>query len=87
MRDSRIPSRGREGVRSHLLPGPGLRGAEAASPLSPYIQGLMQALLIAAEREDSVDTGLRSAAYEALNQIIRCSTEVLGAPGGTAVVD
>ncbi|KAH7429407.1 hypothetical protein KP509_09G046600 [Ceratopteris richardii] len=46
-----------------------------SSPLSPYIQGLIQMLLASVDREDAGESRLRTSAYETLNEIVRCSTE------------
>eukprot|EP00897_Mesotaenium_endlicherianum_P002367 jgi/Mesen1/2158/ME000152S01245 len=53
----------------------GYEGVEAASPLSPFFQGVVQALLATADREDAGDSRLRTSAYETLNEVVRCSTE------------
>lgn len=45
------------------------------SPLSPYMQNIMQALLETADREDAGEAMLRSSAYEALNEVVRCSAD------------
>lgn len=50
------------------------------SPLSPYFQSIVQALLAAADRPDAGggdggDTRLRTAAYETLNEVVRCSSD------------
>ena len=50
-------------------------GVEGISPLSPYFQNMVQALLATTDREDSGDARLRSSAYECLNEVVRCSTE------------
>jgi len=45
------------------------------SPLTPYFQSLLQGLLEAADRADNAQyTSLRSSAYEALNEVVRCSS-------------
>ncbi|CAN6467332.1 unnamed protein product [Victoria cruziana] len=48
---------------------------DSASPmnLSPYLHEMISALLSVADRKDAADSRLRSAAYETLNEIIRCS--------------
>jgi len=48
---------------------------DASSPMAPFFQTICQALLTAAEREDAADTRLRSSAYEALNEVVRCSND------------
>ncbi|KAI5077587.1 hypothetical protein GOP47_0007411 [Adiantum capillus-veneris] len=45
------------------------------SPLSPYLQGIIQMLLAATDREDAGESRLRTSSYETLNEIVRCSTE------------
>ena len=45
------------------------------SPLSPFFQSIIQALLVTTDREDAGDSRLRASAYETLNEIVRCSTE------------
>ncbi|XP_010912456.1 importin subunit beta-1 [Elaeis guineensis] len=46
-----------------------------ASPLSPYFQEIIQALLTVTHREDAGESRLRTAAYETLNEVVRCSTD------------
>lgn len=53
----------------------GYEQAEGSSPLTPFFESIVSVLLATAEREDAPDLRLRSAAYETLNQVIRCSTE------------
>ncbi|KAH7426527.1 hypothetical protein KP509_10G004800 [Ceratopteris richardii] len=47
----------------------------APCPLSPFLQNIIQALLVTTERDDAGDSRLRASAYETLNEIVRCSTE------------
>lgn len=47
----------------------------ATSPLSPFFQGIIEALLLTTDREDAGDSRLRASAYETLNEVVRCSTE------------
>ncbi|CAN1851595.1 Importin subunit beta-1 [Linum perenne] len=44
-------------------------------PLTPYFQDIAQSLLTASHREDVGKSRLRTAACEALNEVVRCSTE------------
>eukprot|EP00271_Cylindrocystis_brebissonii_P014951 TRINITY_DN366_c1_g1_i1.p1 TRINITY_DN366_c1_g1~~TRINITY_DN366_c1_g1_i1.p1 ORF type:complete len:871 (+),score=159.24 TRINITY_DN366_c1_g1_i1:222-2834(+) len=53
----------------------GYEGVEGASPLTPFFQNIIEALLAATDREDAADTRLRASAYETLNEVVRCSTE------------
>ncbi|KAL3653658.1 Importin subunit beta-1 [Castilleja foliolosa] len=46
-----------------------------ASPLTPYFQEIVQSLLNVTHREDAGESRLRTAAYETLNEVVRCSTE------------
>ncbi|CAI0544592.1 unnamed protein product [Linum tenue] len=46
-----------------------------SSPLTPYFQEIVQALLTVTHREDAGEGRLRTAAYETLNEVVRCSTE------------
>ncbi|KAJ7300086.1 hypothetical protein O6H91_19G031700 [Diphasiastrum complanatum] len=46
-----------------------------SSPLSPFFQNIVQALLATADREEAGDSRLRTSAYETLNEVVRCSTE------------
>eukprot|EP00899_Mesostigma_viride_P011808 jgi/Mesvir1/20628/Mv14854-RA.1 len=49
---------------------------QPTSPLSGVIfETIVQALLVASAREDTDDTRLRSAAYESLNEVVRCAAE------------
>ncbi|CAA0813032.1 Importin subunit beta-1 [Striga hermonthica] len=45
------------------------------SPLTPYFQEIVQSLLHVTHREDAGESRLRTAAYETLNEVVRCSTE------------
>lgn len=46
-----------------------------SSPLTPFFQEIVQALLTVTHREDAGESRLRSAAYETLNEVVRCSTD------------
>ncbi|KAJ4842329.1 Importin subunit beta-1 [Turnera subulata] len=46
-----------------------------SSPLTPYFQEIVQALLTVTHREDAGESRLRTAAYETLNEVVRCSTD------------
>ncbi|KAI9173477.1 hypothetical protein LWI28_022922 [Acer negundo] len=45
------------------------------SPLTPFFQEIVQALLTVSHREDAGESRLRTAAYETLNEVVRCSTD------------
>ncbi|KAK1325865.1 Transportin-1 [Acorus calamus] len=47
----------------------------SSSPLSPFFQDIIQALLTVTHREDAGESRLRTAAYEALNEVVRCSND------------
>jgi importin subunit beta-1 len=47
----------------------------APSPLSPFFQNIVQALLATTDREDAGDSRLRTSAYETLNEVVRISTQ------------
>ncbi|CAI8619622.1 unnamed protein product [Vicia faba] len=47
----------------------------ASSPLTPFFQEIVQALLTVTHREDTGESRLRTAAYEALNEVVRCSND------------
>ncbi|KAF5478034.1 importin subunit beta-1-like [Juglans microcarpa x Juglans regia] len=47
----------------------------SSSPLTPFFQEIVQALLTATHREDAGESRLRTAAYETLNEVVRCSTD------------
>jgi importin subunit beta-1 len=47
----------------------------ASSPLTPFFQEIVQSLLTATHREDAGESRLRTAAYEALNEVVRCSND------------
>ncbi|CAL4982818.1 unnamed protein product [Urochloa decumbens] len=49
--------------------------AGSVSPLSPFFQDIVQNLLMVTKREDARESRLRMAAYETLNEVVRCSTE------------
>ncbi|KAL5551558.1 hypothetical protein UlMin_001734 [Ulmus minor] len=46
-----------------------------SSPLTPFFQDIIQALLNVTHREDAGESRLRTAAYETLNEVVRCSTD------------
>ncbi|XP_047321231.1 importin subunit beta-1-like isoform X2 [Impatiens glandulifera] len=46
-----------------------------SSPLNAYFQEIVQALLTVTHREDGGESRLRTAAYETLNEVVRCSTD------------
>ncbi|XP_075648498.1 importin subunit beta-1 [Castanea sativa] len=46
-----------------------------SSPLTPFFQEIVQALLTVTHREDASESRLRTAAYETLNEVVRCSTD------------
>lgn len=46
-----------------------------SSPLSPFFKNIVEALLDTAHREDASESRLRTAAYETLNEVVRCSTK------------
>ncbi|KAL2542279.1 Importin subunit beta-1 [Abeliophyllum distichum] len=45
------------------------------SPLTPYFQEIVQSLLNVTHREDAGESRLRTAAYETLNEVVRCSSD------------
>ncbi|KAK7399076.1 hypothetical protein VNO78_10251 [Psophocarpus tetragonolobus] len=47
----------------------------ASSPLTPFFQEIVHALLTVTHREDAGESRLRTAAYEALNEVVRCSND------------
>ncbi|WOG97029.1 hypothetical protein DCAR_0416368 [Daucus carota subsp. sativus] len=53
----------------------GFEDVGSSSPLGPYFQEIVQALLTVSHREDAGESRLRTAAYETLNEVVRCSTE------------
>ncbi|KAF9609907.1 hypothetical protein IFM89_019000 [Coptis chinensis] len=44
-------------------------------PLTPFFQDIVQALLDVSHREDAGESRLRTAAYEALNEVVRSATD------------
>ncbi|KAK8679845.1 hypothetical protein V6N13_108809 [Hibiscus sabdariffa] len=46
-----------------------------SSPLTPFFQEIVQTLLSVTHREDAGESRLRTAAYETLNEVVRCSTD------------
>ncbi|XP_017610619.1 importin subunit beta-1-like [Gossypium arboreum] len=52
----------------------GYEGEGESSPLTPFFQEIVQSLLTVTHREDVGDSRLRTAAYETLNEVVRCST-------------
>ncbi|XP_057526597.1 importin subunit beta-1-like [Amaranthus tricolor] len=53
----------------------GYEDASSSSPLTPYFQEIVQSLLTVTHREDAGEARLRIAAYETLNEVVRCSTD------------
>eukprot|EP00268_Persea_americana_P025727 TRINITY_DN2507_c1_g1_i3.p1 TRINITY_DN2507_c1_g1~~TRINITY_DN2507_c1_g1_i3.p1 ORF type:complete len:914 (-),score=220.66 TRINITY_DN2507_c1_g1_i3:1145-3886(-) len=53
----------------------GYEDGGSPSPLSPFFQDIVQALLSVTHREDAGESRLRTSAYEALNEVVRCSTD------------
>lgn len=53
----------------------GYEDVQAASPLTPFSQEIVQSLLSVTHREDATESRLRTAAYETLNEVVRCSTD------------
>ncbi|MQL94569.1 hypothetical protein Taro_027223, partial [Colocasia esculenta] len=53
----------------------GYENMGSSSPLSPFFQDIVQALLTVTHREDAGEARLRTAAYETLNEVVRCSTD------------
>jgi importin subunit beta-1 len=47
----------------------------ASCPLTPFFQEIVQSLLTVSHREDAGESRLRTAAYETLNEVVRCSTD------------
>ncbi|KAK7318068.1 hypothetical protein RJT34_02766 [Clitoria ternatea] len=47
----------------------------ASSPLTPFFTEIVHALLTVTHREDAGESRLRTAAYEALNEVVRCSND------------
>jgi importin subunit beta-1 len=45
------------------------------SPITPFFQEIVQTLLTVTNREDATESRLRTAAYETLNEVVRCSTD------------
>ncbi|XP_073286308.1 importin subunit beta-1-like [Primulina huaijiensis] len=53
----------------------GYEDVGTTSPLTPYFQEIVQSLLIVTHREDAGESRLRTAAYETLNEVVRCSSD------------
>ncbi|KAJ8751939.1 hypothetical protein K2173_000685 [Erythroxylum novogranatense] len=53
----------------------GYEDVGSPSPLTPFFQEIVQSLLTATHREDAGESRLRTAAYETLNEVVRCSTD------------
>lgn len=53
----------------------GYEDVGSSSPLTPYFQEIAQSLLTVTHREDAGEARLRTAAYETLNEVVRCSTD------------
>lgn len=59
-------------VRSIFL-AQGFEDVGPSSPLTPFFQEILQFLLMVTFRKDGLR--LRTAAYETLNEVVRCSTD------------
>ncbi|KAF9602487.1 hypothetical protein IFM89_028501 [Coptis chinensis] len=53
----------------------GYEDSGSSSPLTPFFQDIVQALLVVTHREDAGESRLRTAAYEALNEVVRSSRD------------
>ncbi|XVF51030.1 hypothetical protein PTKIN_Ptkin04bG0150700 [Pterospermum kingtungense] len=53
----------------------GYEDAGQSCPLTPFFQEIVQSLLTVTHREDAGESRLRTAAYETLNEVVRCSTD------------
>ncbi|EXC14450.1 Importin subunit beta-1 [Morus notabilis] len=53
----------------------GYEDVAQSSPLTPFFQDIIQALLNVTHRPDAGESRLRTAAYETLNEVVRCSTD------------
>ncbi|CAA6671524.1 unnamed protein product [Spirodela intermedia] len=53
----------------------GYENMGSGSPISPFFKDVVQALLHVTHREDAGESRLRTAAYETLNELVRCSTD------------
>ncbi|KAL5539334.1 hypothetical protein UlMin_024316 [Ulmus minor] len=53
----------------------GYEDVGTSSPITPFIQEIVQSLFTVTHREDAGESRLRTAAYETLNEVVRCSTE------------
>lgn len=53
----------------------GYEDVGSSSPLTPFFHEIVQSLLTVTHREDAGESRLRTAAYEALNEVVRSSTE------------
>ena len=53
----------------------GFEEGGSSSTLTPFFQEIVQALLTVTHREDASESRLRTAAYETLNEVVRCSTD------------
>ncbi|KAK6135323.1 hypothetical protein DH2020_030911 [Rehmannia glutinosa] len=53
----------------------GYEDVGSTSPLTPFFQEIVRSLLNVTHREDAGESRLRTAAYETLNEVVRCSTE------------
>ncbi|XP_023521610.1 importin subunit beta-1 isoform X2 [Cucurbita pepo subsp. pepo] len=53
----------------------GFEDVGVSSPLTPYFQEIVQTLLSVTHREDAGESRLRTAAYETLNEVVRCATD------------
>lgn len=53
----------------------GYEDVGSSSPITPYFQDIVKSLLAVTDREDAGESRLRTAAYETLNEVVRCSTD------------
>ncbi|KAF8412096.1 hypothetical protein HHK36_000051 [Tetracentron sinense] len=53
----------------------GYKDVSSLSPITPFFQDIVQALPTVIHREDAGESHLRTAAYETLNEVVRCSKD------------
>ncbi|CAO2821335.1 unnamed protein product [Amaranthus hypochondriacus] len=53
----------------------GYEDVGSSSPLAPYFEDIVKSLLSVTHRVDAAEARLRAAAYETLNEVVRCSTD------------
>lgn len=70
-----VPNVAEKGCGALYFLAQGYEDVGITSPITPFFQEIVQALLTVTHREDATESRLRTSAYETLNEVVRCSTD------------